>query len=70
MYLDCVIIPEHGRCDRDLILFVHVCCAYSLQRASSHEVLVRVQGFGVPSGLPCAQWQVCRCDHVRVLAVM
>ena len=69
--LDCVIIPEHSRCHRDLILSVHVCCACRLRRATSHAVLVRVQGFGVPSGVPCPQWQVRRCDHVRkVLAAM
>ena len=78
VYCFCVVcgeshsLAQQGWCLRyHAHIYVYPLACYSLQRASSHEVLVRVQGFGVPSGVPCRQWQVRRCDHVRgVLCVL
>ena len=41
---------------------VHVCCVCRLQRASRHEVLVRVQGFGVPCWLQGGERHLSRYD--------
>ena len=49
-------LPYHAH------IYVYPLACYSLQRASSHEVLVRVQGFGVQCWLQGGEQHLSRCD--------